>query len=367
MCRSKERGFTLVELLVVIAIIAILVALLLPAINAAREAARRTQCINNVRQICVALNNHLSNHGSFPPGLPSCTEANQHSVGTQAGNVCCGPNWACNILGEMEETAMFDYLTDCMRTQWNACDDCEHEVGNVGRTTPPFMMCPSSPVMTNWHVSGTTYHERNSKGNYAACWGAGNYLSFRGAPEAAGLGKRDPNPAGLFGVNMIQNWRERVGDAQGENTNQMKGKWKMGLGQGNKPGDVADGMSKTMAISEVLAWDSELDIRGVWTSPSPGASTFSAMFQPNAAGTEEAQDHVIGCERRQIPDMHPLKCRPNRDDGTAYASARSQHTGGVVVGFADARVIFGADAIDSVVWRAQSTRAGNEELTQSED
>ena len=367
MSRSRERGFTLVELLVVIAIIAILVALLLPAINAAREAARRTQCINNTRQICVALNNHLSNHGSFPSGLPSCTEANQHSGGTQNGNVCCGPNWACNILGEMEETAMYDYVMDCMRTQWNACDDCEHELGNVGQTTPPFMMCPSAPVMTNWHTSGTTYHERNSKGNYAACWGAGNYLSFRGEPVAAGLDKRATNPAGLFGVDMIQNWRERVGDHQAEQSNQIKGKWKMGLGQGTKPGDVADGMSKTMAISELLAWDTEADIRGVWTSPTPGGATYSAMFQPNAAGTKEAQDHVIGCERRGIPDGHPLKCLPSRDDGTAYASARSQHTGGVVVGFADAVVRFTPDNIDLVIWRAQSTRAGNERLTEEQD
>jgi hypothetical protein len=315
----------------------------------------------------VALNNHLSNHGSFPAGLPSCTAKNEKSGGTGAGNVCCGPNWAYNILGEMEETAMYDYVVDCMRTQWNACDDCEHEVGYVGRTTPPFMMCPSAPVMTIQHTSGTTYHERNSKGNYAACWGAGNYLSFRGVPEEAGLTKRDSNPAGLFGVNMISNWQQRVGESQGENSNVMKGKWKMGLGQGTKPGDVADGMSKTMAISEILAWDSAIDIRGVWGSSTPGSATFTAMFQPNAAGTEEAQDHVIGCERRLIPETHPLRCRPNRDDGTAYASARSQHTGGVVVGFADSKTEFVADRIDLIVWRAQSTRAGNEALTAQED
>ena len=141
----------------------------------------------------------------------------------------------------------------------------------------------------------------------------------------------------------------------------------MGLGQGTKPGDVADGMSKTMAISELLAWDTEADIRGVWTSPTPGAAMFIAMFQPNAAGTKEAQDHVIGCERRGIPDGHPLKCLPSRDDGTGYASARSQHTGGVVVGFADAVVRFTPDNIDLVIWRAQSTRAGNERLTEEQD
>jgi prepilin-type N-terminal cleavage/methylation domain-containing protein len=367
MRRSKERGFTLVELLVVIAIIAILVALLLPAINAAREAARRTQCINNIRQLCVALNNHLSNHGSFPAGLPSCTEKNQFSGGSQGGNFCAGPNWAMNILGEMEETAMYDYVIDCMRTQWQACDDCEHEVGTVGQTTPPFMICPSAPLMTMWHTSGSTAHERNSKGNYAACWGAGNYLSFRQEPVDAGLPKRHSNPAGLFGVNMIQNWRQRVGEYQQEGSAQIKGKWKMGLGQGNKPGDVSDGMSKTMAVSEVLGWDTEADIRGVWTSTTPGSATYTAMFQPNAAGTEDSQDHVIGCERRGIPDGHPLKCVTTRDNGTPYASARSQHTGGVVVGFADAVVRFQPDNIELIIWRAQSTRAGNERLTEEQD
>ena len=98
-CADCRGAFTLVELLVVIAIIGILIALLLPAIQAAREAARRATCANNLKQIGVAL--HISNEtfGSFPPGVPSCTQLESIWItgGIQVGAWCQGPNWAMNI------------------------------------------------------------------------------------------------------------------------------------------------------------------------------------------------------------------------------------------------------------------------------
>ena len=102
--RVKRSGFTLVELLVVIAIIAILIALLLPAVQAAREAAGRTQCVNNLKQLGVALHNYHSAHGTFLPGS------------IQNGDcVFCPPEWISylhHLLPYIEQEALYEATID---------------------------------------------------------------------------------------------------------------------------------------------------------------------------------------------------------------------------------------------------------------
>ncbi len=130
--RSRTRGFTLVELLVVIAIIGILVAMLLPAVNAAREAARKTTCIDNIKNLGLACNNHLSAKKTFPPG-----KVTRDNSGDDTEDMT---NWAIEILPFIEEGGLYDRY--------------DHKVGNlhvrnriVLQTILPIFNCPSDPNM----------------------------------------------------------------------------------------------------------------------------------------------------------------------------------------------------------------------------
>ena len=103
---KRKRGFTLIELLVVIAIIAILIALLLPAVQQAREAARRTQCKNNLKQIGLAFHNYHDAHGVFPPGM-STQQVWENSC---PEGTCAQWGWGTYILPQMEQTNLYDLM-----------------------------------------------------------------------------------------------------------------------------------------------------------------------------------------------------------------------------------------------------------------
>ena len=125
--RRESRGFTLVELLVVIAIIGILIALLLPAVQAAREAARRTSCLNNLKQIGLALLNHHDAQGTFPPGTQD-----------PPGSVYLGWAWSASILPYVEDEAVHDLIDFDKRWTDAACAEGR-------RWLLPFYQCPSAP------------------------------------------------------------------------------------------------------------------------------------------------------------------------------------------------------------------------------
>jgi prepilin-type N-terminal cleavage/methylation domain-containing protein len=346
-CLSKS-GFTLVELLVVIAIIGILVALLLPAVQAAREAARRSQCGNNLKQIALALEAHHTAYKSFPPGVPNAAKNLWITGGTQVGAVCQGPNWLGNILGQIGEANLYTAMVKCMDDQFSFCDDCEHQPGNIGMTTLPFMMCPSADPMTqllsNWHL------EHLSKGNYAGNWGADTYLSYQ-----------TPNKAGVFGVVDLGSHFILQSPSGGQ------GRWKMGLGKGTKIKDIVDGSSHTLMVSEVIGWDNYLDGRGVWAGNMMGSSVFTGKTTPNST----TNDFIPMCDYVDIPANDLRHCyldpasgqQQDQKDGNVWAAARSTHIGGVMSVFADGSVHFETDTIDPATWMALTTIAGSESVS----
>ena len=111
--RSRSnRAFTLIELLVVIAIISALIALLLPAVQAAREAARRAQCLNNLKQVGLAMHNYHGTHDTFPPGYVSNTQGNQPS----AAEIGPGWGWGAMILNNLEQGPLYNSLNFSLLT-----------------------------------------------------------------------------------------------------------------------------------------------------------------------------------------------------------------------------------------------------------
>ena len=340
-------GFTLVELLVVIAIIGILIAMLLPAVQAAREAARRMQCTNNLKQIGVALHNHVSTYNSLPPGKPACHPRPWVTDGIQGTADCEGPNWLANIFCYLEADRD-NYVLRVTENGWSGPDDLPNMAPSlaggeaIGSMQYPFILCPSA-TQTKELASGF-YLEQMAKGNYAANYGADTLRSSFENPELAGP----------FISILLKGW-ERA--QRGVQHDSQLGAWKMGNSQGTRIRDVTDGTSNTLAVSEVLGVDSPTDGRGAWVCFMPGASSFGARQLPNSSQA----DRIPICDMT-IPFGDRMRCMQDQATDNVYAAARSAHSGGVNACMVDGSCRFFSDDIELVVWQALSTKAGGEAI-----
>jgi prepilin-type N-terminal cleavage/methylation domain-containing protein len=354
----RRGGFTLVELLVVIAIIAILIAILLPAVNAARQAAWRNGCINNVKQLALALHLHHDSNLHFPPGLPSCSSLKANNRGDIASTAACqGPTWIAALMPYIEERKNWDLLMSKLDDPLNNYVAVRGPVATrvgtnpgVGEISPELFVCPAA--RTGFTFQGAYGYPAPAtgpilaKGNYAGCWGSDLYTNT------------DSSKNGVFGEVTLSKVMSGTNTAA-----LMVGKWKTGSNLGISFSDLQmDGTSKTMAISEVVGLGNTGDGRGAWMFGGMGGTSFTAKYPPNSA----QPDLLPACNSTGLSAGDPMICSSissstattNNAEISAYASARSTHGSGVVAGFADNHVSFINDGIDLAVWQAIATKQG---------
>jgi prepilin-type N-terminal cleavage/methylation domain-containing protein/prepilin-type processing-associated H-X9-DG protein len=294
MSPRRSLGFTLVELLVVIAIIGVLVALLLPAVQAAREAARRMKCQNNLKQLGVALHNYHDLFGRVPP-------AGIHNQGSQsAGSSSWGPSWAVMLLPMIEQGNLHaQYNFSVIRTR-----DVPND--KVSATTIQAYVCPSDPPNPAPWVN-TTPHAR---GNYACNSGPRSAFSVTEFPQG------------------------------------IRGAFSPPFYWGTAFREVTDGLSSTVFLGEILMGRESGDSRGAWASP------LGVFFSGTSGSSATPPTQPMPINGNALDDARrdrPARCSaPNNDrnlrciaDGDRPTHAlRSRHPGGVQILLGDGSVRF---------------------------
>jgi prepilin-type N-terminal cleavage/methylation domain-containing protein/prepilin-type processing-associated H-X9-DG protein len=310
MSKNHRPAFTLVELLVVIAIIGVLVALLLPAVQAAREAARRSQCTNNLKQIGLAMQLYHDAHNELPGGAKSC----------------CWGTWANFILPYLEQGNFAATWKD----------------GPYATANPAFVQtrigvytCPSDTPNAPTITAGIPIPNHNYAANYG-----NTVFSQQDSQGVLFLGAPFGN---------IENWP----DGSGQPTGYDRYKARPYMGQ-VKFKQISDGLSNTLLASE-LVQGQQNDLRGRIVGFADGGA-FTAWNTPNSS----LPDNMLGGLVCTSPDKDPLGEPCITISNPSYLGSRSRHSGGVNSVLADGSVHFYTDEIALQTWRALSTTAGDD-------
>jgi prepilin-type N-terminal cleavage/methylation domain-containing protein/prepilin-type processing-associated H-X9-DG protein len=313
----SHRAFTLIELLVVIAIIAVLIALLLPAVQAAREAARRAQCVNNLKQLGIAMHNYHDTNNSFP-------------IGRQASP---RRTWTFGILPFIEQGALYNAIN--FTTDFYQRQNTTAIITNVNAFD-----CPSDPGGPNIEEPTTPYPR--AKGDYVvnfgnATWdqdGSTKGTTKKNNPFTPSAGPVPPPPWKTVQFMASPFASEKSYGAQ----------------------SITDGTSNTLLLSEVrigVNKGNSSDHRGDLYNDDHSCFGFHTYTTPNAQYPDQMQGYCL------YPNSTNPPCIQNGVKGS-FNAARSFHAGGVNATMGDGSVRFVKNSINIQTWRAVGTMQGGE-------
>lgn len=321
-------AFTLVELLVVIAIIGVLVALLLPAVQAAREAARRQQCQNNLRQLSLGLLNYESARGSFPPAFEFAQGQEPAALAPNA----IGPNWAVRLLPFIEQAAIFNLIDKSVTATGNwGSAKAPPSIGHANNAPVRMAVIEAFRCPSDTNYSSTMMQFTPAAG--ASQWARGNYAANAGNGPLFNRGGD-----GIFGPNS-DGWRD--GRRRGV----------IGPNVAAKLKQITDGTSNTLLLGEVRAGITAQDRRGTWALGQAGASVlfwFGQTGDDNGPNVCSAlADDTAGLTAADT-DLMMKECMPDYtgDNMQNQATVRSTHLGGVNVGLVDGSAHFISNEVD---------------------
>jgi prepilin-type N-terminal cleavage/methylation domain-containing protein/prepilin-type processing-associated H-X9-DG protein len=348
----RRRGFTLIELLVVIAIIAVLISLLLPAVQQAREAARRSQCKNNLKQIGLALRNYESTHRVFPP---SCV-VNPLIAGTIDGvpfpdGVLVGPpgfGWGALILPYLEQAPLYN--------QFNFNSACWSIANKAAAATRvEAFLCPSA-------TGGDAGFNIQSPTMGTATSGAGNGGADMSRSDGSKIFFAHAHYVTNAGVN--QPWgRDPAYCINFDIPEPVPGAPDCVINGPFYPNshcrvrDVTDGLSNTVFVGERSSYLSN----NTWVGVVPGAAVVPRMDLKKWPSENNAATDLVGCHSGPDVHDHPqvIIHAPNNPFGHTD-EMWGEHGSGCNVLFGDGSVRFYTAFTDGNVWAALSTRNGGE-------
>lgn len=322
--RRPQCAFTLVELLVVIAIIGILVALLLPAVQAAREAARRNDCVNRMKQLGLALHNYEGTNKRLPKGSQGRdTTTTNLAYTNQDGRTA----FAVHLFPFLEEGVLFDQY-DFTRSYHDKVSDPNSP---FTKSLPSFT-CPSDEPQQSTRCDGG--RALDFKGNYGVNWGPGTYVCQ--LPDA---GCNTPAAFEDYGIDIRRTpWKFRFAPFH--------------IDYGAKFSQITDGLSKTLAMLEMIQvpeTEGTCERRGRIWNDDYGTYQINTRYLPN--GTPEPDNSACG----NTEEFPCVNLGESGQPTNASLRSRSRHPGGVNALRLDGSVSFVSDTVELSVWQALST------------